>query len=110
MSTFLDSLIGLPIDESNREVFFVCLAGEESVRLPDISYNMFSNFVLSGYVESEKDYYDYLHKKKMIEITDLNADAVGDMLLMYEDGFTQRRVVFKAIYDSDRDNLHFGKG
>jgi len=110
MSTFLDSLIGLPIDESNREVFFVCLDGEEPVRLPDISHYMFNDYVISGYMESKKDYYDYLHKKKMIEITDLNADAVSDMLLMYEDGFTQRRIVFKAIYDSERDNLHFGKG
>jgi hypothetical protein len=39
----------------------------------------------------------------MKELTDFNSDGIEDIYIVVENGFRQRRIVFKAVYDSDKE-------
>lgn len=88
----------------------------DELKFPDISYDYFlkyiwgskKNYIFSG--ASDIDY-DYFKKEnKMKEISDFNSETTKDILLIVENEYRERVLIFECIYDSDNDeNFNFMK-
>lgn len=106
MDAFLREIISEPIKEDNNSdtvrVRFKDGGINDKATLPDISYEHFLKFMFHGGA-SDTEYFKYLRERNMKELTDFNAGGIEDIYLVVEDGFRQRRIVFKAVYDSDRE-------
>jgi hypothetical protein len=102
----LDFIVKQPIaEDDNCEIYTVMHPGSiyPNMRLPNMSAEVHEEFMFdSG--SSDMSYEDYKRRNNMIDMTDFNGDATQDLLLVLEDGFRQRRIVFKAVYDSDWEN------
>jgi len=106
MDGFLQEIISEQIKEDNNSdtvrIRFKDGGIDDKKTLPDISYELFLKFMFhSG--ASDTEYFKYLREHNMKELTDFNAGGIEDMYLVVEDGFRQRRIVFKAVYDSDKE-------
>jgi hypothetical protein len=53
--------------------------------------------------DSDTEYFKYLREHNMKELTDFNKDGIENLYLVVEDGFRQRRIVFRAVYDSYKE-------
>lgn len=99
---FLSSIINHPIYEmkKNCEIYTIRFPGYDNFfRLPDMSEDVYKKFLLDSEI-SDESYQTYKRQNNMVEITDFNGEATKELFLLLEDGFRQRRIVFKAIYDS----------
>ena len=106
MDGFLQEIISEQIKEDNNSdtvrIRFKDGGINDKATLPDISYEHFLKFMFrSG--ASDIEYFKYLREHNMKELTDFNSDGIEDLYLVVEDGFRQRRIVFKAVYDSDKE-------
>ncbi len=93
-----------PIKEDhNCEIYTIIIPNDDfnsGCKLPDISADKFKEYVpYSG--ASDIEYDKYKTKNKMKDITDFDGETIKELSLVLEDGFRQRRIVFKAIYDSE---------
>lgn len=106
MDNFLQEVISAPIvEENNSDSITIRFADGgiyDKAKLPDISYEHFLKFMFHGGA-SDTEYFSYLRNNNMKELTDFNSDGIQELYLVVEDGFRQRRIVFKAIYDSDTE-------
>ena len=85
------------------------LDGEET-NYPDISYDKFVELMWSKGIEnihgtSDIDYYDYLRRNNMMEVTDLNSQTTPEIELIIEEDWSGRVLKFKCIYDSDNEEV-----
>ena len=106
MDSFLQKIVSEPIKEDNNSDIVRIRSKDGSINdksaLPDISYELFLKFMFhSG--ASDMEYFKYLREHNMKELTDFNTDGIENLYLVVEDGFRQRRLVFKAVYDSDKE-------
>ena len=70
--------------------------------LPDISYDKFVDYMFKEGT-SDMEYYSYLHKNNMIELSELNRETMSEIILEVYDDFHERTLRFKCIYDSDNE-------
>lgn len=103
--TFLKVLLKEPIQEDNNSDTLTIRFEDQSMfdkyKLPDISYDNFSKFLFRA-GDSYSKYEEYLRENQMKELTDFNEDGIRDLYLVLEDGFRQKRVIFKAIVYQDK--------
>jgi len=99
MDNFLNQIIREPIcEDGNCEIL--------TIRFPDIGlYDKHKIICNDDSDLCDTDYAKYKCENNVSELTDFNEDAIRNCYLVIEDGFRQRRIVFRAVYDSD-DNGH----
>jgi len=106
MDSFLQEIVSEPIKEDNNSdivrIRFKDGGINDKSTLPDISYEHFLKFMFHGGA-SDMEYFKYINEHNMKELTDFNTDGIEDLYLVVENGFRQRRLVFKAVYDSDKE-------
>src|SRR5574344_2147887 len=109
MDAFLQEIISEPIKKDNNSdtvrIRFKDGGINDKATLPDISYEYFLKFMFH-IGDSDTEYFKYLREHNMKELTDFKSDGIEDIYLVVEDGFRQRRIVFKAMYDSDKQENH----
>ncbi len=71
-------------------------------RLPDISYEKFTEHMFSG-GGSDIEYDKYCRENNMKELTDFNGEATSEITLIVEQPYRGRVLKFRCIYDSDND-------
>lgn len=71
-------------------------------RLPDISYEKFTEDMFSG-GGSDIEYDKYCRENNMKELTDFNGESTGEITLIVEQPYRGRVLKFRCIYDSDND-------
>lgn len=84
-------------------------------RLPDISYEKFTEHMFSGTAllckssasrygsVSDIEYDKYCRENNMKELTDFNSESTGEITLIVEQPYRGRVLKFRCIYDSDND-------
>ena len=104
---FIVQLISEPIHENDNCEVFTQRFEDGSIcdgqRFPDISAQRYEEYMFKSGV-SDSEYKKYLRENNMQNITDYNPDGVEELYLVLEDGLRQRRIIFKSVYDSDRES------
>lgn len=103
---FLQKIIAEPLSEDDgTNKMSVRLSYEglyDKTVLPDISYPHFQTFMFTEGA-SDTEYFKYLRTHNMVELADFSSEGIKDLYLVVEDGSRHRRMVFKAVYDSARE-------
>ena len=107
----LKTLIDDPIKDKDDTCISIRIkdAFNDGKFLPDCSYDIFVKHIFHNNVNkygsaSDMAYDNYLDIHGMKDITDFNTDGISDMLLVVENKSRNRKIIFKAVYDSDNSD------
>lgn len=107
----LKTLIDDPIKDKDDTCISIRIkdAFNDGKFLPDCSYDIFVKHIFYNTANkygsaSDMAYDNYLDIHGMKDITDFNTDGISDMLLVVENKRRNRKIIFKAVYDSDNSD------
>jgi len=87
----------------DAESITINLNGESEYKLPDISYEKFTEYMFKG-GSSDVEYDKYCRDNNMKDLTDFNSQSTGEVTLIVEQPYRGRVLKFRCIYDSDNDD------